>query len=220
MNCPPPARCPRLIAIVDEPTCRTYGVNWEDAALATSADGARVVLLRAHEDASAWHRLSWQRLRVEAPDTTWLVAGALAWTEHADGLHLRQHDPPLAALPLDGAFCGRSVHDGHALQRAHAERDRAGRGFDWVTVSPFRAPSYAPDRVDLLGLDRVAALVEAAGTLPVVALGGVSPPDVAALARVGVGGVAALGVFCQPDRAHARALVAAVEACYGGTGWR
>lgn len=220
MNAPVEPRCPRLIAIVDRPTCRAHGINWEDAALTTAAEGAGVVLLRAHDDLEAWQHLAWDRLRRDAPGTTWLVAGAAAWTARADGVHVRAGDPPLATVDLGDAPRGRSVHGVAALHRAARERDGAGRGLDWVTVSPVGAPSYAPGRVDVLGARGVATLVAAAGRLPVIALGGISAGEVATLAAVGAAGIAALGVFCRQDRAAARALVAAVEACYGGTGWR
>ena len=105
----------------------------------------------------------------------------------ADGVHLPSGGNPAAArarLPV--ALIGASAHsadEAAALLRA---------GADYLTVSPVfvtaRKPGYGP----ALGLDGLARIVARAPGA-VVALGGVTPENVASCLSTGVRGVAVMG---------------------------
>lgn len=136
------------------------------------------------------------------------VAGCLG----ADGVQLRQGSLPLelARRLFGSAYFGVSVHD--------AEEARAAQEADWLTVgSIFETPSHpgrAPGGLELL--DRVA---EAAPSVPLVAIGGITPERVAALRHKGVAGVAVIrGVWDNPSPPDAvgRYLRAWEEASNGG----
>jgi thiazole tautomerase (transcriptional regulator TenI) len=92
---------------------------------------------------------------------------------------------------------GHSVHDAGGAARA------ASAGADWcVAGHVYETPSHAarPGR----GEQFVREVVAAAGPLPVVAIGGVTPGTVATLRRAGAHGVAAIrGIWGNPDPAVA-----------------
>ena len=90
----------------------------------------------------------------------------------------------VAALQAPELWLGASVHDPAAAQRA------AESGADWVVAGHvFRTESHPgePGR----GVELVRACA-AACPLPVIAIGGIRPADVAALRRAGATGVAAI----------------------------
>lgn len=114
----------------------------------------------------------------------------------ARGVHLPESGMPVReareALP-NGILIGRSTHSAESVCAAEAE------GADFVTFGPvYDTPSkakYGPPR----GLR---ALAEAAGTvtIPVFALGGVTPGRTRACREAGAFGVAAISaVLSQPD---------------------
>jgi len=113
----------------------------------------------------------------------------------ADGVHLNRHR--LRALgagpdstwrePWRERWIGASCHD--AAELALAQR----LGIDYVSLSPLCQTASHPQHPPL-GLARFKALVQAAA-LPVFALGGVGPADVAAVRAAGGQGIAAIGAF-------------------------
>jgi len=125
----------------------------------------------------------------------------------ADGVHLPAQALPLTAarrLLGERAWIGVSCHDARGLAAAH------GGGASFATLSPvFDSPGKGP----ALGLPRFAELVGAAA-LPVLALGGVSASEAAALRRSGAAGIALISaVFGAADPGAAvRDLLAAWDA--------
>jgi len=105
----------------------------------------------------------------------------------AHGVHLPSGGSPEAARArLPGALVGASVHsaeDAAALLRA---------GADYVTVSPVFLTASKPGYGSALGLDGLAHIV-ARSPGPVVALGGITPENVALCLSTGVRGVAVMG---------------------------
>ncbi len=123
----------------------------------------------------------------------------------ADGAHVGPGDlpPDAARRVLGGRLLGVS---GRTPERAAAAA-RAGAAY--LGVGALRATGTKPEAPPI-GLEGIAALARAA-RIPVVAIGGVRPGDVPALARAGVAGVAAAsGVMGAADpEAAARAYLEA-----------
>lgn len=113
---------------------------------------------------------------------------ALAMGAH--GLHLREDSLPagearrLAEGPL---IIGRSVHSSNAALAA-GEVDYLIAGAVLRTIA--KPDSHA--RLGLTGLQRV---VEAAGSVPVLAIGGITEGTLGTVVRAGAAGVAAIGAF-------------------------
>ena len=105
----------------------------------------------------------------------------------AHGVHLPSGGSPEAARArLPGALVGASVHS--AEEAAALLRARA----DYVTVSPVFLTASKPGYGSALGLDGLAHIV-ARSPGPVVALGGITPENVALCLSTGVRGVAVMG---------------------------
>jgi 8-oxo-dGTP diphosphatase len=115
----------------------------------------------------------------------------LAWALGADGVHLpaaqlmRSRQRP--AFPLVGASC----HDAAELAQA------AALGLDFAVLGPVQATASHP-RQPPLGWSRFARLVEGA-SLPVFALGGMAPGDLARALAAGAHGIAAIRGAWTPD---------------------
>ena len=112
----------------------------------------------------------------------------------ADGVHLPSRGSPAAACArLPGALIGASAHsadEAAALLRA---------GADYVTASPVFVTASKPGYGPALGLDGLARIIARAPG-PVVALGGITPENVASCLSTGARGVAVMGeVMRSPD---------------------
>lgn len=107
----------------------------------------------------------------------------------AGGVHLRADSIPIEAarrLAPAGFLVGRSVHTAREAADASAA--------DYLVAGTvFRSPSKDLSQ-RLLGIDGLRAIV-AATTVPVLAIGGISPENVDAVAATSVAGVAAIGMF-------------------------
>lgn len=107
-----------------------------------------------------------------------------------DGVNLPEEGCPTAAVrrSAPNLLIGRSTHSIEAVRRAGEE------GADYVLFSPvFDTPSkraYGPPQ----GIRRLAEACRVS-TVPVLALGGVTPDNAAACLDAGAWGVAALGPF-------------------------
>ncbi len=108
----------------------------------------------------------------------------------AHGVHLRADSVAAARIrPIvpPGCLIGRSVHS------AAEARQPDGGGADYLIFGPVFAtvskPGLAP-----AGPGGLEAVVRAT-TLPVLAVGGVTPETAAAIGRTGAAGVAAIGMF-------------------------
>lgn len=111
------------------------------------------------------------------------VAGVhLSWAEASE----------LGARPVrESCWLGVSCHD--AEQLAHAERI----GADYVTLGPVRSTPTHPD-ASLLGWEAFAALV-AQSSLPVYALGGVFPEQLAEAMEHGAQGIAGIRFWLEEN---------------------
>jgi thiamine-phosphate pyrophosphorylase len=159
------------------------------------AGGIDLVQIREHDlEARALARLTREAVRLASPAAARIVVNDradVAVAAGADGVHLRE----AGAAPLDvkrawpTLLVGRSVHS--------AESVTSARGVDyWIAGTVF--PTSAKPHADPLGVDGLARVVSAAAGTPVVAIGGVAEKHLAAIARTGASGVAAIGAFIPP----------------------
>ena len=125
----------------------------------------------------------------------------------ADGVHLGQDDLPLGdarALSPPGFLIGVSTHD-EAQARAAAEA-----GADYLGFGPVFATSTKERPDPVVGLERLAAVCRGV-RVPVVAIGGITLEQIAAVAATGARAAAVIrAVNSAPDVvAAARAVAAA-----------
>jgi thiamine-phosphate pyrophosphorylase len=119
----------------------------------------------------------------------------------ADGVHLGREDLPVEAARRltdglrPGLLVGATCRDRAQVEQAASDgADYAGFGPVWATASKDGLP-------DPLG---AAALTAAAGTLPLLAIGGVDAPRAAEAVAAGAHGVAVIGaLWRQPDPVRA-----------------
>ena len=134
--------------------------------------------------------------------------------DHRLGMHLPRDADPAAARAALGpeALLGVSAHDGGELARA------AAAGADYATLSPL-FPTASKPGAPALGLEVFARLAADAG-LPVLALGGVGPAQVAAALDAGAAGVAVRGALnrASDPAAAVAAMRQALEAARPGWG--
>ena len=195
-----------LYLVTDESLAGARGV--EDVVRAAVEGGVTVVQLRAKQAAGrdflkqAATLYAWLHARHVALIINDRVDVALACD--ADGVHVGQDDLPCAAvrrLVGPNRIIGVSVSTvAEALQ---AERD----GADYLGVSPVFATPTKPDTPPAAGLDGLAA-IRSAVRLPLVAIGGISEQNAAAVIRAGADGIAVVSAIMAAvdPAAAARAL--------------
>ena len=180
------AGLPRLHAITDDRIARRPDLD--DVARALAAGGGERLALHARgrtltglEHYQLAIRLSVYpstRLFVNDRLDVALAVGAAGVQLGAAGL-----DPQDARRLETRWWIGKSVHD-----LGEATAARAG-GADYLLVGPLYRTATHPDR-EPLGLARLAPIIGLG--LPVIAIGGVTPPRVGAVRRAGAYGVAAI----------------------------
>lgn len=117
----------------------------------------------------------------------------IAFAAGADGVHLRATSIKTEAIRrISGSLLvGRSVHSVDAVNRAGA--------VDYLiagTIFP-TASKPASQSLGIEGLERVTRM---AGSVPVLAIGGMTAERIGAVARAGATGLAAIGAFIPTDR--------------------
>ena len=133
----------------------------------------------------------------------------VALSSGADGVHLGEGDPsPQEARERLGpeAIVGVTAHDRQELAAA-----LSGGVVDYLGVGPFRQSPTKGDFLPALDDAELDAMLELAGELPVVVIGGVTRFDVMSLIRRGAHGVAACShLFSGPDlEENVKAMLAA-----------
>ena len=135
-----------------------------------------------------------------------------AW---ADGVHLSSGSDPIATRTLlgEGALIGLSVH---SLAEIDALSEEARAALDYVIAGPAHPTASKPGYRGEFTETGYAALVCRCGTLPVVAIGGIEPGNIAPLIDQGVTGIAVMGgVMRAPDAGLAvHSYLAALEAAH------
>ncbi len=199
-----PPRVPRLLAI----SPGHGSIEGLEAWLAgLSGSGVDAVQLREKGLADRAVLALARRARALLPQgVAVLVNGRadVALAAGCDGVHLPAAELPAAALRQrfgDALLIGRSTHDPEEV--AAARRD----GADYATFGPiFPTPGKLRygDPPGLAGLTRAAAR-----GLPVLALGGVGPEEMPAVAAAGAAGAAAIRALAEPE--NRRRMVAAAQ---------
>ena len=109
----------------------------------------------------------------------------------ADGVHLGQHDLPVAdtrRLLRPGAVIGRSTH---SLAQAHAA---VNEGADYISVGPV-FPTDTKDAGPAVGTELVKQVADDVH-LPIVAIGGIGPDNAASVLQAGASLVAVCSAIC------------------------
>jgi thiamine monophosphate synthase len=157
----------------------TFGGRLPELVAAAVDHGARAVVLRAREAATATRvELSARLWRLLSPvDGVLIVAGG-----GGNAVHLSADEDFPDPRP---SLVGRSCHTADEVDRAVAER------CDYAFVSPVYPTESKPGYGPALGPDGLAALCRPG--LPVYALGGVLHEHVAECVRAGAYGIAVMG---------------------------
>lgn len=114
----------------------------------------------------------------------------IAIAVRADGVHLGQTDLPIAdarRIAGDRLFVGISTHDLAQVRAACAA------GADYLGFGPVFATATKANPDAVQGLDGLRAAAEAAGRVPVVAIGGITAEHAAAIYAAGASGLCAIG---------------------------
>ncbi len=202
----PPSGVPRVLAISARRRLFALGVSWRAWLSHLDREGVDALQLREKD-------LSDQALYELAQVTRRHYRGTLiingrfdvALAVGADGLHLPSDGLPLAAI-------NRHLGERTILlsRAAHDPAEVPGlltAGADFVTLSPIWPTSSKPGH-DALGTGAITACGSGAGR--VLALGGVTPQNLAAARAAGAGGVAAIGALLEPQSIRAMARAACV----------
>jgi thiamine-phosphate pyrophosphorylase len=128
----------------------------------------------------------------------------------ADGAHVGQQDMPVA---LARQLLGPAAIIGLSITELGQVSDRDVELADYLGVGPIFAQSTKLDATPPLGLDGLAAVRRATGK-PIVAIGGISAANAAAVRSAGADGIAVVSAIMGADdpRAAAAALVSAPKA--------
>ncbi len=179
---------PTLVVITDRHAAARAGRCVPQVVAAALDAGAPAILLRDKDLPAAARRSLGAELAslVDDAGARLLVSSdvRLARELGAAGVHLAADDPP---CPAPVGLLGRSCHDRDEVAAARAE------GASYAFVSPVAASGSKPGYGPVLGPAGVRELVDAAGDLPLLALGGVTPVNAARWREAGVHGLAVMG---------------------------
>jgi len=196
----------RLLAITDDLRDGVGGLV--DRAAAAVRGGATMVQLRL-KSTDPRTLVEVARALVAALPVPVIVndRADVALAAGADGVHLGAEDvPPSALRPAlpEGFIVGASVGSDAELLNAV--------GADYVGIGPVFATASKSDAGDAIGVGEFARLARLAGR-PAVAIGGITPENVASLRGAGASGVAVIrAIFAAPDPSEAaRVLIRASE---------
>jgi thiamine-phosphate pyrophosphorylase len=183
-------------------------------ARAACAGGAAVVQLRAKRaidrDALAWCYAI--RAITRESGALFIVNDRfdLALAAAADGVHLGQRDLAPGRLPRDARealLIGRSTHDVEQARLASREP------IDYLAFGPVFGTTSKQSEYDARGLAALGEIAPIAGSLPLVAIGGIDRERVAEVIRAGAAAAAVISAVAgaKDPVAATRALVAAIE---------
>ena len=167
-----------------------------EAAIGASRRGVQVIQVRERDlpDAALLALVCRIVEGVRAAGTSVLVndRADLAIAAGAAGVHLRGDAPPASrvrAWTPPGFIIGRSVHTVDEIDGAIADG-----GCDYLMFGTVFASAGKPPGHPVAGIDRLAEACRRS-TLPVIAIGGMSPEREGDVARAGAAGLAAVGWF-------------------------
>ena len=204
----------RLTVITDEALARPRALS--DVVREALAAGAPTIQLRlkgatARELLEAAHTLI---PIVRSAGALFIVNDRLdvALAAGADGVHLGPDDPPVMDARTVAADTVRAVAEAFIVGYSADTTDRATRaeaeGADYLGVGAVYATANKSDAGEVIGLEGLRRVVKAV-SIPVVAIGGITPERARAVAETGACGSAIIGaVMGSPEPAEAvRALL-------------
>jgi thiamine-phosphate pyrophosphorylase len=203
----------RLHAIVDVLVCSRAGWPAVDLARAFFDGGARIVQLRAKDLASGPFLDLAQDLRALATgySASIIVNDRIdvARLSRAQGVHVGQEDlPPATAREQLGpdAIVGFSTHTMAQFEEALREP------VTYLAVGPVFGTSTKETGYGAVGLELVSAASRMAGSIPVVAIGGVTLDNARSAIEAGASAVAIISDLIVGDPvARVKALLGALE---------
>lgn len=162
-----------------------------------AAAGCRLFQYRAKGDsAQAAYRLGLE-LRQAAADVQALFIVNdrcdLALALEADGVHLGQGDLP---LKLARAILGPDKLIGISTHRESEVREATEGGADYLGYGPIFATQTKPDHEPVVGVAGL-QLVRSLTSLPIFAIGGITPANVEAVRKAGADGVAVISAIAS-----------------------
>ena len=188
---------PKLYPITDR---RLSGLSHAEQVARLCEGGARLVQLREkHLSPREFYREAEEALKVARSFGARLVVNDradVALAVGADGVHLGQDDMPAgAARSLLGAAAvvGFSTHN---VEQAVAA---VTLPVDYVAVGPVFATSSKENPDPVVGLEGVRRVREAAGPVPLVAIGGVTAESARSVLEAGADSVAVIGALLSTD---------------------
>jgi thiamine-phosphate pyrophosphorylase len=184
----------RLHAIVDVDASRRAGLHPLDVGRAFLAGGARMLQLRAKTlDSRAFLELADAMVGAARPYNASVIINDridIALLSAAAGVHVGQDDlPPGAARRLAGndSIVGVSTHTVTQIEAAVREP------VSYVAIGPVFGTTSKDTGYDAVGLERVATAAQLAGTIPVVAIGGITIENASSVIAAGAASVAVIG---------------------------
>jgi thiamine-phosphate pyrophosphorylase len=204
---------PRLYPITDR---RLSGLSHAEQVARLGAGGATFVQLREkHLSPREFYLEAQEALRVARAGDIRLIINDrvdIALALRADGVHLGQDDlAPEAARRLLGteAIIGFSTHN---LEQAC---EAASLPVDYIAIGPIFNTSSKENPDPAVGLDGLAQVRAATGTIPLVAIGGITPERAVSVLDTGADSVACIAtLLAQPAGITGRtqALIRAISA--------
>jgi thiamine-phosphate pyrophosphorylase len=181
---------PRLYPLTD---CSTSGLSHTDQVKALIAGGATLIQLREKDLPSKdFYQQAVEVLGVAKEHRVKIIINDrvdLCSAVGADGVHLGQDDlPPEAARRLLGAeaIIGFSTHS--VSQAEEAIRFPV----DYLAIGPIFATSSKLDTAPVLGLEGLRAVRKVTGSIPLVAIGGITIENVRDVIAAGANSVATI----------------------------
>lgn len=181
-------RLPRLYPITDT---QISGLSHAEQVAVFAEGGARVVQLREKRaPALEFYELARAALAIAVERGVRLIINDrvdIALAIGATGVHLGQEDlPPAAARRLlgDAAVIGYSTHS--VDQAFEAIR----LPIDYLAIGPIYGTSTKENPDPVVGLDGLRAVKAVVGSLPLVAIGGIKPANIAEVLAAGADSVA------------------------------
>ena len=204
-------RLPKLYPITD---VRLSGLSHAEQVARLGAGGAAIVQLREkHLSPREFYDEAERALRVARELGVRLIINDradIALALGADGVHLGQDDlQPEAARRLLGeeAIIGFSTH---SLEQA---REAASLRVDYIAIGPIFNTSSKENPDPPVGLDGLSRVRQAVGSIPLVAIGGITRDNARAVLEAGADAVAVISaLLAHPDeiKERTRDLIQAV----------
>lgn len=120
----------------------------------------------------------------------------LAVEINADGVHIGQDDEPPAKVRQEigpNKILGLSVHD----PAEYAKSDLTS--VDYIGVGPVYPTGSKSDAKESIGCDGILAVRNVAGTLPIVAIGGITTENAHEVIQAGADGVAVISAITKAE---------------------